>query len=88
MTLTRVAEQFRQRTQTLRASLGDAIKEAADLHLGAMGVCGWGCRRSMRSACSCRPACSCTSSVPPRALRVMINLNDALSRRCAWATWT
>ncbi|MDM0118107.1 LysR family transcriptional regulator, partial [Variovorax sp. J22R133] len=38
MTLTPVAEQFRQRTQTLRASLGDAIKEAADLHLGAMGT--------------------------------------------------
>jgi DNA-binding transcriptional LysR family regulator len=35
MTLTPVAEQFRQRTETLRASLGDAIKEAADLHLGA-----------------------------------------------------
>ena len=38
MRLTPVAEQFCQRTRTLRASLGEAMKEAADLHLGAMGV--------------------------------------------------
>jgi DNA-binding transcriptional LysR family regulator len=38
MTLTRVAEQFRQRTSMLRGALRDAVKEATDLHLGALGL--------------------------------------------------
>lgn len=38
MTLTRVAEQFRQRTSALRGVLHDAVKEATDLHLGALGL--------------------------------------------------
>jgi len=38
MTLTKVAEQFRQRTGVLRGVLHDAIKEATDLHLGALGL--------------------------------------------------
>lgn len=38
MTLTKVAEQFRQRTSSLRGALRDAVKEATDLHLGALGL--------------------------------------------------
>lgn len=38
MTPTRVAEQFRQRTSALRGVLRDAVKEATDLHLGALGL--------------------------------------------------
>lgn len=38
MTLTPVAVQFHERIRLLRGSLADAVKEAADLHLGAMGL--------------------------------------------------
>lgn len=38
MTPTGVAEQFRQRTSALRGALRDAVKEATDLHLGALGL--------------------------------------------------
>ncbi|HOM12983.1 MAG TPA: LysR family transcriptional regulator [Rubrivivax sp.] len=38
MALTAPAQAFLQRIGSLRANLGDAIKEAADLHLGALGV--------------------------------------------------
>lgn len=38
MTPTRVADQFRQRTSALRGALRDAVKEATDLHLGALGL--------------------------------------------------
>jgi DNA-binding transcriptional LysR family regulator len=38
MALTKVAEQFRQRTSTLRGALRDAVKEVTDLHLGSLGL--------------------------------------------------
>lgn len=38
MAPTKVAEQFRQRTSVLRGALRDAVKEATDLHLGALGL--------------------------------------------------
>src|SRR5574343_1451799 len=38
MTPTAVAEQLRLRTCALRGSLREAIKEATDLHLGALGL--------------------------------------------------
>jgi DNA-binding transcriptional LysR family regulator len=38
MTPTKVAEQFRQRTGAIRGALRDAVKEATDLHLGALGL--------------------------------------------------
>lgn len=38
MTPTHVAEQFRLRTSALRGALRDAVKEATDLHLGALGL--------------------------------------------------
>lgn len=78
MTLTAVAEQFRQRTQTLRASLGDAIKEAADLHLGAMGLLRVGVSPLYAQRLFV-PACLRLHRQRPAAsLRVNINLNDAL----------
>lgn len=78
MTLTPVAEQFRLRTETLRASLGDAIKEAADLHLGAMGVLRVGVSPLYAQQLFV-PACLQLHAQRPAArLRVMINLNDAL----------
>lgn len=78
MTLTPVAEQFRQRTQTLRASLGDAIREAADLHLGAMGLLRVGVSPLYAQQLFV-PACLQLHQQRPAArLRVNINLNDAL----------
>jgi len=78
MTLTAVAQQFRQRTQTLRASLGDAIKEAADLHLGAMGLLRVGVSPLYAQRLFV-PACLRLHQQRPAAsLRVNINLNDAL----------
>jgi DNA-binding transcriptional LysR family regulator len=78
MTLTPVAGQFRQRTQTLRASLGDAIKEAADLHLGAMGMLRVGVSPLYAERLFV-PACLQLHEQRPAArMRVMINLNDAL----------
>lgn len=38
MTPTAVAEQFRQRTSSLSDALRDAVKEATDMHLGALGL--------------------------------------------------
>ncbi|MEJ8810461.1 LysR family transcriptional regulator [Variovorax ureilyticus] len=78
MTLTPVAEQFRQRTQTLRTSLGDAIKEASDLHLGAMGLLRVGVSPLYAERLFV-PACLQLHQQRPAArLRVMVNLNDAL----------
>lgn len=78
MTLTPVAEQFRQRTQTLRASLGEAIKEAADLHLGAMGLLRVGVSPLYAQRLFV-PACLQLHQQRPAArLRVNINLNDVL----------
>ena len=78
MQLTPVAEQFRQRTQALRASLGEAIKEAADLHLGAMGTLRVGVSPLYAQQLFV-PACLQLHRQRPAArMRVMINLNDAL----------
>lgn len=78
MSLTPVAEQFRQRTQTLRASLGDAIKEAADLHLGAMGLLRVGVSPLYAERLFV-PACLQLHQQRPAArMRVTIGLNDAL----------
>jgi DNA-binding transcriptional LysR family regulator len=78
MQLTPVAEQFRQRTQALRASLGEAIKEAADLHLGAMGVLRVGVSPLYAQRLFV-PACLQLHRQRPAArIRVMVNLNDAL----------
>ena len=78
MALTRVAEQFRQRTQTLRGSLDDAIKEAADLHLGALGVLRVGVSPLYAQRLFV-PACLQLHQQRPAArIKVMIHLIDAL----------
>jgi DNA-binding transcriptional LysR family regulator len=78
MALTRVAEQFRQRTQVLRGSLDEAIKEAADLHLGAMGVLRVGVSPLYAQRLFV-PACLQLHQQRPAArIKVMIHLIDAL----------
>ena len=78
MALTPVAEQFRQRTQALRNSLGEAIKEAADLHLGAMGVLRVGVSPLYAERLFVPAALQLHQQRPAARMRVMINLNDAL----------
>lgn len=78
MQLTPVAEQFRQRTQALRASLGEAIKEAADLHLGAMGVLRVGVSPLYAQQLFVPASLQLHRQRPAARMRVMINLNDAL----------
>ncbi|MDM0029528.1 LysR family transcriptional regulator [Variovorax saccharolyticus] len=78
MTLTPVAEQFRQRTRTLRASLGDAIKEAADLHLGAMGTLRVGVSPLYAERLFVPAFLQVHQQRPAARLRLMVNLNDAL----------
>lgn len=78
MTLTGVAQQFRQRMQVLRASLGEAIKEAADQHLGAMGLLRVGVSPLYAQRLFV-PACLQLHAQRPAArMKVMINLNDGL----------
>lgn len=78
MTLTAIARPFHDRTRDLRASLGEAIKEAADLHLGAMGVLRVGVS-PLYVRQLFLPACLRLHSQRPAArLKVSINLNDVL----------
>lgn len=78
MALTAPASAFLQRIGTLRANLGDAIKEAADLHLGALGVL----RAGVSPLYAQRlfvPACLRLHRERPAArITVDVNLNDAL----------
>lgn len=78
MELTRVAEQFRKRTRTLRASLGEAIKEAADLHLAEMGVLRVGVSPLYVQRLFVPAALELRRQRPAARLSVMLNLNDAL----------
>lgn len=78
MSLTPVAEQFRQRTRTLRASLGDAIKEAADLHLGAMGTLRVGVSPLYAERLFVPAFLRLHQQRPAARLRLMVHLNDAL----------
>ncbi len=78
MALTWVATQFHARTVAMRRSLGDAIKEAADLHLGAQGVLRVGVSPLYAQRVFV-PACLQLHRQRPAArLVVDINLNDAL----------
>lgn len=78
MALTAAAERLRSRTQALRASLGDAIKEATDLHLGRMGLLRVGVSPLYVQRLFV-PACLGLHKQRPAArLRVMVTLNDAL----------
>jgi DNA-binding transcriptional LysR family regulator len=78
MELTAVAEQFHERVRTLRGSLGEAIKEAADLHLGELGVLRVGVSPLYAQRLFV-PACLRLHRERPAArLAVNVNLNDAL----------
>lgn len=78
MTLTWVATQFHARAQAMRRNLGDAIKEASDLHLGAQGVLRVGVSPLYTQRVFV-PACLQLHRQRPAARLVAdINLNDAL----------
>ncbi len=78
MALTWVATQFHARTLAMRRHLGDAIKEASDLHLGAQGVLRVGVSPLYAQRVFV-PACLQLHRQRPAArLVVDINLNDAL----------
>ncbi|MBL8350345.1 MAG: LysR family transcriptional regulator [Burkholderiaceae bacterium] len=78
MLLTPAAEPFHERLRTLRGSLAEAIKEAADLHLGALGTL----RAGVSPLYAKRlfvPACLRLQRERPAArVSLQINLNDAL----------
>lgn len=85
MALTAPAERFLQRVGSLRANLGDAIKEAADLHLGALGVL----RAGVSPLYAQRlfvPACTVNGRL--RASPSMSTSTMRWSPRCAAATST
>lgn len=78
MALTPVAERFHDRTKGLRGGLADAIKEAADLHLGAMGVLRVGVSPLYTQRLFV-PACLTLHAQRPAArVQVQFHLNDAL----------
>jgi DNA-binding transcriptional LysR family regulator len=78
MELTRVAEQFRKRTRTLRTGLDEAIKEAADRHLGEMGVLRVGVSPLYVQRLFAPAALELQRQRPASRLSVMLNLNDVL----------
>jgi DNA-binding transcriptional LysR family regulator len=78
MQLTPVATQFRERTQALRASLGDAIKEAADLHLGELGLLRVGVSPLYVQRLFVPATVALHRQRPAARVRLMLNLNDAL----------
>jgi len=78
MTLTAVAQQFYERTRLVRSNLSHAIKEAADLHLGAIGVLRVGVSPLYAQRLFV-PACLRLHQQRPAArLVVNINFNDVL----------
>lgn len=78
MTLTPVAEGFRERVRTLRTSLGDAVKEAADLHLGALGLLRVGVSPLYAERLFVPAWAVLHAQRPAARVRVTVNLNDAL----------
>lgn len=78
MQLTAVAAPFRERAQVLRASLEEAIKEAADLHLGERGVLRVGVSPLYAQRVFVPAAIALRQQRPAARLRVMLNLNDTL----------
>lgn len=78
MTLTAVAEGFLQRTRHLRAGLDGAIKEAADLHLGAMGVLRVGLSPLYAEQLFVPASVQLLRQRPAARFQVSMNLNDAL----------
>lgn len=80
MTLTRVAEPFRQRTGTLRGALRDAVKEATDLHLGALGLLRVGVSPLYVQELFVPAFVQLHRQRPAATVRASVHLNDALLR--------
>ena len=80
MTLTRVAEQFRQRTSNLRGALRDAVKEATDLHLGALGLLRVGVSPLYAQKLFVPAFVQLHRQRPAATVRASVHLNDELWR--------
>lgn len=80
MTPTRVAEQFRQRTSALRGALRDAVKEATDLHLGALGLLRVGVSPLYAQKLFVPAFVQLHRQRPAATVRASVHLNDELWR--------
>lgn len=80
MSLTRVAEQFRQRTSVLRGVLHDAVKEATDLHLGALGLLRVGVSPLYVQKIFVPAYVQLHHQRPAASVRASVHLNDELWR--------
>lgn len=80
MALTKVAEQFRQRTGALRGVLHDAIKEATDLHLGALGLLRVGVSPLYAQKLFVPAFVQLHRQRPAAMVRASVHLNDELWR--------
>ena len=80
MTPTKVAEQFRQRTSVLRGALRDAVKEANDLHLGALGLLRVGVSPLYAQRLFVPAFVQLHRQRPAATVRASVHLNDELWR--------
>jgi len=80
MTPTKVAEQFRQRTSALRGALRDAVKEATDLHLGALGLLRVGVSPLYAKKLFVPAFVQLHRQRPAATVRASVHLNDELWR--------
>lgn len=78
MALTPVAERFHERTKGLRSGLAEAIKEAADLHLGSMGVLRVGVSPLYTQRLFVPALLRLHAQRPAARVQVQFHLNDAL----------
>lgn len=80
MTPTKVAEQFRHRTSALRGALRDAVKEATDLHLGALGLLRVGVSPLYAQRLFVPAFLQLHRQRPAATVRASVHLNDELWR--------
>jgi len=81
MTPTKVAEQFRHRTSALRGTLRDAVKEATDLHLGALGLLRVGVSPLYAQKLFVPAFLQLHRQRPAARVRASVHLNDELWRQ-------
>lgn len=80
MTLTKVAEQFCRRTAAVRGVLHDAVKEATDLHLGALGLLRVGVSPLYAQLLFVPAFVQLHHQRPAATVRASVHLNDELWR--------
>jgi DNA-binding transcriptional LysR family regulator len=80
MTPTKVAEQFRHRTSALSGALRDAVKEATDLHLGALGLLRVGVSPLYAQKLFVPAFLQLHRQRPAATVRASVHLNDELWR--------